>query len=85
VLVTGGSGGLGLNAACQLAKKGANVIIVARDVQNLGKALAQISVYPFLPIPFWSPPFVVRRVNNAAPSKQPARLTLSVSIIYGPT
>ncbi|KAK3936347.1 hypothetical protein QBC46DRAFT_31748 [Diplogelasinospora grovesii] len=35
VLITGGSGGLGLNAARQLAGKGANVIIVARDVAKL--------------------------------------------------
>ncbi|TRX96921.1 hypothetical protein FHL15_002227 [Xylaria flabelliformis] len=44
VLITGGSKGLGLSAAHQLAEKGANVIIVARDVGNLEKGIAFISV-----------------------------------------
>ncbi|KAF3061091.1 3-ketodihydrosphingosine reductase tsc10 [Daldinia childiae] len=35
VLITGGSRGLGLNAARQLAEKGANVIIVARNEAKL--------------------------------------------------
>ncbi|KAI0903108.1 NAD(P)-binding protein [Ustulina deusta] len=43
VLITGGSKGLGLSAARQLAEKGANVIIVARDVGNLEKGIAFIS------------------------------------------
>ncbi|KAI0407296.1 NAD(P)-binding protein [Xylaria palmicola] len=43
VLITGGSKGLGLNAARQLAEKGANVIIVARDVTHLEKGIAFIS------------------------------------------
>ncbi|KAI0185634.1 hypothetical protein EV127DRAFT_440961 [Xylaria flabelliformis] len=43
VLITGGSKGLGLNAARQLAEKGANVIIVARDIGNLAKGIAFIS------------------------------------------
>ncbi|KAI0531612.1 NAD(P)-binding protein [Xylaria digitata] len=43
VLITGGSKGPGLSAARQLAEKGTNVIIVARDVSNLEKAIAFIS------------------------------------------
>ncbi|KAI8670521.1 hypothetical protein NCS57_00523700 [Fusarium keratoplasticum] len=43
VLITGGSRGLGLAAACQLAAKGANVIIAARDVAVLKDAFDQIS------------------------------------------
>ncbi|KAI9140823.1 hypothetical protein BKA69DRAFT_486465 [Paraphysoderma sedebokerense] len=40
--VTGGSAGLGLHTAIQLAKKGANVTIVARRVKVLEVALKQI-------------------------------------------
>ncbi|KAI1166905.1 hypothetical protein F5B18DRAFT_604728 [Nemania serpens] len=43
VLITGGSKGLGLNAARQLAEKGANVIIVARDIGHLRDGIAYIS------------------------------------------
>ncbi|KAI1258828.1 NAD(P)-binding protein [Xylariaceae sp. FL1019] len=43
VLITGGSKGLGLNAAFQLTEKGANVIIVARDIGNLRNAMTEIS------------------------------------------
>ncbi|KAI1133203.1 NAD(P)-binding protein [Nemania abortiva] len=43
VLITGGSKGLGLNAARQLAEKGASVIIVARDVDHLRDGIAYIS------------------------------------------
>ncbi|KAH9909593.1 NAD(P)-binding protein [Xylariomycetidae sp. FL2044] len=43
VLITGGSKGLGLNAARQLAEKGANVIIVARDQSHLDKGIAFVS------------------------------------------
>ncbi|KAI1809074.1 NAD(P)-binding protein [Poronia punctata] len=43
VLITGGSKGLGLSAARQLAEKGANVIIVARDIGNLKNAITYIS------------------------------------------
>lgn len=44
VLITGGSTGLGLNAARQLAEKGASVIIVARNVDNLQQGIAYIKV-----------------------------------------
>lgn len=44
VLLTGASEGLGLSAARQLAAKGANVILVARNVQRLQEALAQVEV-----------------------------------------
>ncbi|KAL9096698.1 MAG: hypothetical protein Q9165_001186 [Trypethelium subeluteriae] len=44
VLLTGGSSGLGLDAGRQLAAKGANVIIVARKVENLRAGTASISV-----------------------------------------
>ncbi|KAI0154987.1 NAD(P)-binding protein [Xylariaceae sp. FL1272] len=43
VLITGGSKGLGLNSAFQLAEKGANIIIVARDTGNLRNAMTEIS------------------------------------------
>ncbi|KAI1378136.1 NAD(P)-binding protein [Hypoxylon crocopeplum] len=43
VLITGGSTGLGLNAARQLAERGANVIIVARNVGTLQEGIAFIS------------------------------------------
>ncbi|KAM0323564.1 hypothetical protein ACHAPQ_008642 [Fusarium lateritium] len=42
VLIAGGSRGLGLAAACQLASKGANVAIGARDPEVLKEALAQV-------------------------------------------
>ncbi|KAK3998207.1 NAD(P)-binding protein [Cladorrhinum sp. PSN332] len=42
VLITGGSSGLGLSAAKQLAAKGANVIIVARDIAKLKTADEEI-------------------------------------------
>ncbi|KAI8959584.1 NAD(P)-binding protein [Daldinia sp. FL1419] len=43
VLLTGASRGLGLSAARQLAEKGANVIIVARNEAKLPEAVAFIS------------------------------------------
>ncbi|KAF2657473.1 NAD(P)-binding protein [Lophiostoma macrostomum CBS 122681] len=43
VLITGGSKGLGLNAARQLAGKGANVMIAARGEEALKEAIASIS------------------------------------------
>ncbi|KAI1351586.1 NAD(P)-binding protein [Xylaria sp. FL0043] len=43
VLITGGSKGLGLSAARQFAEKGANVIIVARDVGHLKEGIAQVA------------------------------------------
>jgi 3-dehydrosphinganine reductase len=42
VLITGGSSGLGLALARQLAARGANVWILARNPENLAKALPQI-------------------------------------------
>lgn len=42
VLLTGGSEGMGLSAARQLAAKGANVIIVARNVGKLEEAMLQL-------------------------------------------
>lgn len=42
ILITGGSEGMGLSAACQLAAKGANVIIIARNQQKLDAALVEI-------------------------------------------
>ena len=44
ILITGGSKGLGLNAARQLAGKGANVMIAARGEAALEDAMASISV-----------------------------------------
>ncbi|KAF2236876.1 NAD(P)-binding protein [Viridothelium virens] len=43
VLLTGGSSGLGLDAGRQLAAKGANVIIIARKVENSRTGIASIS------------------------------------------
>jgi 3-dehydrosphinganine reductase len=42
--ITGGSTGLGLSLAILLAKKGANISIVARDQGKLDKALVEIEV-----------------------------------------
>ncbi|CAN8096908.1 unnamed protein product [Discula destructiva] len=42
VLITGGSEGMGLSVACQLAAKGANVVIISRSAQKLEKALAEV-------------------------------------------
>ncbi|RMZ77643.1 hypothetical protein DV738_g4296, partial [Chaetothyriales sp. CBS 135597] len=42
ILITGASQGLGLSAARQLASKGANVAIVARDITKLESAIDQI-------------------------------------------
>ena len=44
VLLTGGSEGMGRSAARMLAAKGANVVIVARNVGKLEEALAEITV-----------------------------------------
>ena len=44
VLITGGSKGLGLNAGRQLAEKGANVVIVARNEEKLREGIAFIKV-----------------------------------------
>ena len=42
--MTGGSSGLGLALALLLTKRGADVSIVARNEENLKKALAQLEV-----------------------------------------
>jgi nucleoside-diphosphate-sugar epimerase len=44
VVITGGSQGMGRGVAKLLASKGANVVIVARDVTKLKKAIEYISV-----------------------------------------
>lgn len=44
VVITGGSQGMGRAAAKQLAAKGANVVIVARNVDKLKAALEYIAV-----------------------------------------
>ncbi|MCJ1387109.1 hypothetical protein MMC17_010238 [Xylographa soralifera] len=43
VLITGGSQGTGKSIGCMLAKKGANVVIVARSVGKLEEAIKSIS------------------------------------------
>jgi short-subunit dehydrogenase len=42
VLITGASEGMGKSVAKQLARKGANVIIVSRNAGRLEEALAEI-------------------------------------------
>ena len=44
MLITGGSRGLGRSAAQQLAEKGANIIIVARDIDVLKDSISNIMV-----------------------------------------
>lgn len=44
VVITGGSDGMGKSVACQLAAKGANVVIVARTTSKLKAALEHIKV-----------------------------------------
>lgn len=44
VVITGGSDGMGRAVACQLAEKGAHVVIVARTVKKLEDALVGIKV-----------------------------------------
>lgn len=44
VLLTGGSDGMGKAVGILLAKKGANVVIVARNVEKLEAAIKEISV-----------------------------------------
>lgn len=46
VVITGGSQGMGKAVGRLLAEKGANVIIVARNVEKLEEALKYISVCP---------------------------------------
>ena len=49
VLITGGSQGLGLSIAQQLASKGANVVIIAQDRTKLEKALTSIQSHAINP------------------------------------
>jgi hypothetical protein len=44
VVITGGSEGMGKAVACQLAEKGANVVIVARTLQKLQESMEAIRV-----------------------------------------
>jgi len=44
IIVTGGSQGMGRGVAKLLAQKGANVVIVARDIKKLEGAVEYISV-----------------------------------------
>jgi len=44
VVITGGSQGMGLAAAKLLSKRGANVVVVARQKEKLENAKAQIAV-----------------------------------------
>lgn len=45
VVITGGSRGLGLELARQLAKEGANLALCARDAEELDRAQAELSTY----------------------------------------
>lgn len=54
VLITGGSQGMGRALGKLLARKGANVIIVARNAAKLAEALQYISVRS-IPIHVYSP------------------------------
>lgn len=53
VVITGGSQGMGLEVAKQLARKGASVAIVARSKDKLETALLQIKVPGFLQLGRW--------------------------------
>lgn len=44
VIVTGGSEGMGKAVSCQLAEKGANVVIVARTLQKLEHSIEGLKV-----------------------------------------
>ena len=43
VVITGGSSGIGLNVAIEVAKRGANISIIARSKEKLEAAKRQIS------------------------------------------
>ena len=45
VLVTGGSSGIGLSAACRFAEAGAITVICARDADKLAEAVKEIRAY----------------------------------------
>ncbi|KAL8997750.1 MAG: hypothetical protein Q9188_006249 [Gyalolechia gomerana] len=51
VLLTGASLGMGRSVARLLAQKGANVVIVARNIQRLEEALEHITTSPPQPKP----------------------------------
>lgn len=44
MLITGASEGMGLSVACQLAAKGANIILISRSPEKLEKALKEVQV-----------------------------------------
>lgn len=44
VIVTGGSDGMGKAVACQLAEKGAHVVIVARTIKKLEDSFVGLKV-----------------------------------------
>ena len=50
MLITGGSRGTGLEAGRQLAAKGADVVVVARDVNRLEQAVVYIQVSRSFPL-----------------------------------
>ncbi|KAL8938765.1 MAG: hypothetical protein Q9216_003711 [Gyalolechia sp. 2 TL-2023] len=56
VLITGASLGMGRSVARLLAQKGANVVIVARNIQRLEEALKYITTSPPPPKPPASSP-----------------------------
>ena len=53
--ITGGSTGLGLALAILLTKRGADVSIVARNEENLKRAVAQLEVFVFVFFSFKPP------------------------------
>ena len=44
IVITGGSSGMGLSVGQQLARKGANVVIIARGQEKLLHAIEEIRV-----------------------------------------
>ena len=45
MLITGGSQGLGEAMGIEFAKKGADVVLVARDIEKLKLAVSKVEVY----------------------------------------
>ena len=64
VLITGGSQGMGRSVAKLCAQKGANVIIVARNVEKLRAAVEYISVC------FWQKPILLIAPNHVHRQRQ---------------
>jgi 3-dehydrosphinganine reductase len=62
VLITGGSQGMGRGLAKLCAQKGANVVIVARNVDKLKAALEYISVRPYA-----SSAFITLTIDRSRP------------------